>query len=175
MKDGLLRTLVAVFCLACLACHRASAAEITIAKAKRTLLYQGDGLSRRFRIALGSSPVGRKTTQGDRKTPEGVYFIAHRNLRSQFFLSLAISYPNADDARAALRTHRLSRKAFDAIDAAIRRHVLPPQDTALGGDIFIHGRGSQSDWTWGCVALDDRDMAFLFQHARVGDKVVILP
>jgi murein L,D-transpeptidase YafK len=169
-----MRTLAAVFCLVCLAWGQASAAEITVSKAKRTLLYQGDGLSRSFRVALGSVPVGRKTRQGDRKTPEGVYFISHKNPHSQFYLSLAISYPNADDAKVGLDAHVLSKREFDAIHAAIRKHVLPPQNTALGGDIFIHGRGSQSDWTWGCVALDDHDMEFLFQHVRVGDKVTIV-
>jgi murein L,D-transpeptidase YafK len=174
MKTGYVRIFTLAFCLACLTLAQASAAEITISKAKRSLVYQGDGISRSFRIALGSSPVGRKTMQGDRKTPEGVYFVAHKNPHSQFYLSLAISYPNADDAKAGMDAHRLSKKELDAITAAARRHVLPPQNTALGGDIFIHGRGSQSDWTWGCVALDDHDMEFLFQHVRVGDKVTIL-
>ncbi|WP_216844729.1 L,D-transpeptidase family protein [Rhodanobacter sp. L36] len=163
-----------IFGLACLTIANAHAGEITVYKAKRMLVYQGDGVSRSFRIGLGSSPVGPKRVQGDRKTPEGVYFIAHKNPHSQFYLSLAISYPDRPDVLAAQQAHRLSKKEYDAIDTAIRRHVLPPQNTALGGDIFIHGRGSSSDWTWGCVALDDRDMTFLFEHVQVGDKVTIV-
>jgi murein L,D-transpeptidase YafK len=162
-----------IFGLTWLTIANAYAGEITVFKSKRTLVYQGDGVSRSFHVGLGLSPVGPKNVQGDRKTPEGVYFIAHKNPHSQFYLSLAISYPNRADALAARQAHRLSKQEYDAIDSAIRRHVLPPQNTALGGDIFIHGRGSRTDWTWGCVALDDRDVAFLFEHARVGDKVTI--
>ncbi|HEY0199379.1 MAG TPA: L,D-transpeptidase family protein [Rhodanobacter sp.] len=94
---------------------QASATEITISKAKRSLLYRGDGISRSFRIALGSSPVGRKTRQGDRKTPEGDLSITHKNPHSQFHFSPAISYPNADDAKAGLDAYALSKREFDAI------------------------------------------------------------
>src|SRR5882757_9917600 len=80
----------------------ATGAELIVSKAKRSLEYQDDGALRQFPIGLGSSPVGAKTRQGDRRTPEGVYFITHKNSKSQFYLSLGISYPNLDDARAGL-------------------------------------------------------------------------
>jgi L,D-peptidoglycan transpeptidase YkuD (ErfK/YbiS/YcfS/YnhG family) len=57
--------------------------------------------------------------------------------------------------------------------SAIRRQARPPQNTRLGGDIFIHGNGSQGDWTWGCVALDDPDMKELFDAVPLKAKVVI--
>ena len=37
----------------------------------------------------------------------------------------------------------------------------------------IHGNGSQKDWTWGCVALDDKDMKELFDAVPVGTKIII--
>jgi murein L,D-transpeptidase YafK len=112
--------------------------------------------------------------QGDRKTPEGSYYITHKNAKSQFYLSLGISYPNLDDARAGLRAGLISKSEFARIETANKHKKLPPQGTRLGGDIFIHGGGAQLDWTWGCIALNNQDMDFLFTHVAVGDKVTIL-
>jgi lipoprotein-anchoring transpeptidase ErfK/SrfK len=39
--------------------------------------------------------------------------------------------------------------------------------------LFIHGNGSQSDWTWGCVALDDKDIRELFDAVPIGTPVTI--
>jgi WD40 repeat protein len=52
---------------------------------------------------------------------------------------------------------------------------IPPQDTALGGEIFIHGGGTGSDWTLGCIALADARIDWLFAAAGPGTVVVIAP
>lgn len=152
----------------------ADAAEITIWKAARSLELRADGIQRQYPIGLGSAPVGPKSRQGDRKTPEGVYYVTHKNAKSQFYLSVGISYPNLADAKSGLHSGLISRREYDEIEAANLASLQPPQNTRLGGNIFIHGRGSATDWTWGCVALDDADMKFLFEHVHVGDKVTIL-
>ena len=169
-----MRALIIVSILFLLPAADTMGAEIVVSKAKRTLEYRQDGSSREFPIGLGTAPVGRKAQQGDRKTPEGVYFITHKNSRSQFYLSLGISYPNPDDAKAGLQSGLISQAQYTAIEEASNKRRLPPQNTRLGGDIFIHGRGAQSDWTWGCIALNDEDMKFLFENVRVGDSVTIL-
>jgi lipoprotein-anchoring transpeptidase ErfK/SrfK len=58
---------------------------------------------------------------------------------------------------------------------ALKTKKTPPQNTALGGDIYIHGNGAGSDWTWGCVALENEDIRELFDATRVGTPVVIEP
>jgi hypothetical protein len=50
----------------------------------------------------------------------------------------------------------ISQKDRDEIIAAIDAKKMPPQKTKLGGEIYIHGGGTDSDWTWGCVALKKR-------------------
>jgi hypothetical protein len=35
----------------------------------------------------------------------------------------------------------LTSRQHDAIVRAIKRKSIPPQNTALGGDIYIHGNG----------------------------------
>ena len=69
----------------------------------------------------------------------------------------------------------ITRAQYDAIVRAIKRKATPPQNTRLGGDIYIHGNGSSSDWTWGCVALENEDIRELFEALTVGTKVTIKP
>lgn len=151
------------------------AAQITVFKSKRLLEYKADGVTRTYKIGLGGSPVGHKLRQGDRKTPEGSYVITHKNPQSQYYLSLGISYPNLNDAARARQSGVISTAQYAAIDAAIRQGRAPSQHTPLGGDVFIHGKGAGSDWTLGCVALDDKQMRELYDLVRPGDKVSILP
>ena len=137
------------------------------------MLYSNNKLVRVYRVGLGTDPVNDKTKEGDRRTPEGEFYIFTKNERSQFYLSLGVSYPNAEDAERGLRDGLITRVQRDQIVDAIRRKVAPPQKTRLGGEIFIHGNGSGSDWTWGCVALDNPNIRELFDAVPVKTPVVI--
>jgi len=99
-------------------------------------------------VGLGLNPVDDKKRQGDRATPEGEFYIFTKNNKSTYYLSLGISYPNVEDAERGLRDGLISRAQHDAIVKAIRSKTAPPQNTELGGDIYIHGNGASSDWTW---------------------------
>lgn len=150
--------------------------RIEVFKAERELrVYFGDELRKSYRIGLGGNPLPPKRRQGDRATPEGRYFISHKNPRSQFYLSLGVGYPNAEDAERGLRDQRITQAQRDRIVAAVAAHRPPPSNTALGGDIFVHGNGSASDWTWGCIALDDADMKELYDSIDVGTPITIHP
>jgi murein L,D-transpeptidase YafK len=149
---------------------------IVVMKSKRLLeLYSGTAVVRTYRIGLGLNPVDDKERQGDRRTPEGDFYVFTRNSKSAFYLSLGLSYPNVEDAERGLRQKLISRVQHDAIVKAIKRKATPPQNTALGGDIYIHGNGASSDWTWGCVALENEDIKELFEAVRVGTPVTIKP
>lgn len=150
--------------------------RIVVLKSKRKLeLYSDGAIVRVYKIGLGLNPIDDKQRQGDRATPEGDFYIFTKNDRSAFYLSLGISYPNIEDAERGLRDRLINRAQHDAIVRAIRRKTTPPQNTRLGGDIYIHGNGAGSDWTWGCVALENDDMRELFTVATVGMPVTIKP
>lgn len=150
--------------------------RIVVSKRERQLkLYADDRLVRTYKIGLGLNPVPDKQRQGDRATPEGEFYVFTKNDKSAFYLSLGISYPNAEDAERGLREHSISRRQYDAIVSAIKRKARPLQNTALGGDIYIHGNGASSDWTWGCVALENEDIRELFGAVPVGTPVTIRP
>ena len=148
--------------------------RILVIKSKRLLqLYSNGSSVRTYRVALGLSPVENKIRAGDRRTPEGEFYICLKNSRSQFYLSLGLSYPNREHAERGLRDGLITRSQYNQIVSALNRRRLPPQNTRLGGQIFIHGNGSARDWTWGCVALDDKDIRELFDAVPVGTPVTI--
>jgi murein L,D-transpeptidase YafK len=151
-------------------------AKIVVLKSLRTLqLFSQGRLVRVYKIGLGSTPVGPKRRQGDRRTPEGRYRICLKNPRSQYYLSLQVSYPNRADADRGLAAGLLSPEEHRRITDAERRGVPPPANTQLGGDVFLHGGGSGSDWTWGCMALNNPEMKEIFALVPVGTPVEILP
>ena len=132
-------------------------------------------LHKTYTIALGFNPVGHKQQQGDGRTPEGDYYLTHKNPQSKFHLSLGVSYPNAQDAAVGLKKKLIIQAEYDAIVSALRAQGKPPQNTHLGGDIFIHGSGKNGDWTWGCVALDDGEIKELFDLLPLKTPIRIEP
>jgi murein L,D-transpeptidase YafK len=120
--------------------------RIVVHKAERRLdLMRGYSVLRSYKVALGLNPVGQKERAGDFRTPEGTYYLSRRNSRSDFFLSIQVSYPNDADLRRAHHKH---------------------WDT--GGSIMIHGLPNSlkhppqyyenNDWTDGCIAVTNADM-----------------
>ena len=137
--------------------------KVLIEKQERrlTLLSMGEVI-KTYKVALGGNPVGTKERQGDNKTPEGIYIIDSRNTKSDFYLSLHISYPNEKDR---MRARELG--------------VSP------GGDIMIHGikngfswvgaSHSNTDWTNGCIAVTNEEMEEIFNLVPNGTIVEIRP
>ena len=152
------------------------APAIIVYKSKRQLdLYADGAVVRTYRVGLGFNPVDDKQREGDGCTPEGDFYIFTKNEKSAYYLSLGLSYPNTEDAERGLRGRLVSKSQYDEIVKAIQRRKMPPQYTPLGGLIYIHGNGAQSDWTWGCVALENRDIRELFDSVSVGTPVTIKP
>lgn len=150
--------------------------RLVVKKAQRALeVFDGDKLIKTYTIALGFAPAGDKQREGDGKTPEGEFYVFTKNAQSKFYLSLGLSYPNAEDARRGLTDKIITQSEHDAIMKAVREKKSPPQNTALGGDIYIHGGGTAEDWTWGCVALDKENIKELFDAIPVGTRVKIEP
>ena len=150
--------------------------RIVVYKAQRKLeLYSEKELVRTYTVGLGFNPVGDKNQEGDGATPEGAFYVFVKNSRSAYYLSLGVSYPNVEDAERGLRDNLISRGEYNAIVEAIKKKAAPPQNTKLGGLIYIHGSGASKDWTLGCVALENHDIKELFEAVTVGTPVTILP
>ena len=64
--------------------------DIIIIKKSERMLYavKDDKVLKKYVIALGRNPIGHKKKEGDKKTPEGYYFVDGKNAKSNFYLSL---------------------------------------------------------------------------------------
>jgi murein L,D-transpeptidase YafK len=150
--------------------------RIVINKGQRSLLLYSKGETvRTCRIALGFSPTGHKEREGDGRTPEGDYYICCKNPESKYYLSLGLSYPNEKDAKAGLESGAITQAQHDEIVSAIRGKRIPPWNTPLGGEIFIHGHGAKGQWTHGCIALENEDVRELYEALPIGTPVEIRP
>ncbi len=129
---------------------------VVVNKGPRTMhLLHNEEILASHRINLGFEPIGHKQFEGDGRTPEGLYFIDRRNPRSDFHLSLGISYPNSEDVAFAQAAGK-----------------------SPGGDIFIHGQKNPKkpdspDWTWGCIAVTNKEMEDVYMMVRTGTPIQI--
>ena len=129
---------------------------------RRLLLMRGGNVVRSYHVALGLSPVGQKERSGDFRTPEGTYRLERRNARSDYFLSIKVSYPNEADLKRAHARH---------------------WDT--GGSIMVHGLPNylkhepefylNHDWTDGCIAVSNADMTEIWMLTPDDVAIDILP
>jgi len=138
--------------------------KLVVEKSARQLQVFSQGrLIKTYPISLGHNPVGKKERQGDGKTPEGLYAIDFRKDRSSCcYRSFHISYPSGED-----RAHAASL----GVDP--------------GGSVMVHGLGYPFfwagrlhrwyDWTDGCVAVTNQEMAQLWRIVPVGTPIELRP
>ena len=150
--------------------------KLVIEKAKHELsLLCDDKVWFRCDCGLGQVPTGHKDREGDFRTPEGQYYVCTRNEKSKYYLFLGLSYPGPDDAERGLQLGLINQDEHDQIKEAAVARKRPPWNTELGGMVGIHGSGNALDWTRGCIALDDNDMATIWQFCSLGTPVTIKP
>ena len=137
--------------------------KILVIKSARRLELISDGkVIRSYRISLGKQPKGPKLQEGDKRTPEGLYWVDWRKRSDKFNLAMHINYPNISDAAKA------------------RREGVNP-----GSMIMIHGTPDSEDnpeelfhtldWTDGCIAMKNYEMREVWNLVKDGTMVEIRP
>jgi len=150
--------------------------KIVVKKSQRLLqLWHGDIMILKCPAGLGFSPIGDKTKEGDGATPEGEYFLCGKNDKSRYYKSFLISYPNSKDAKKGLENGLIDLAACNEIVSCVQNKKRPPMVTALGGEICIHGHGAKSDWTVGCIAVENEAMDNLWELCPYGTHIIIEP
>jgi murein L,D-transpeptidase YafK len=146
---------------------------IVVDKTSRTLvLYSYGEPVKAYSVVLGLNP-GRKLFEGDRRTPSGLYTITDKRHHSKYDRFMGVSYPNSQDQA----NYRAARS---------RGHIPPPNlqrrssaVAGLGGLIGIHGSNKEElnrlgiNWTYGCIALYNRDVEELYDIVPEGTLVLI--
>jgi murein L,D-transpeptidase YafK len=137
--------------------------RVLVRKSERRLyLMRGNDVLRAYKISLGLNPGGHKERSGDFRTPEGSYRLTRRNPRSDFFLSIQVSYPNEQDMRNARRNGWQP-------GGSIMIHGLP-NDPRHGPDYY-----ATQDWTDGCIAVSNADMVEIWMMTSDNVPIVIQP
>jgi murein L,D-transpeptidase YafK len=137
--------------------------RLVVYKSERQLLAYSDGkLIKTYTISLGKNPDGDKEFEGDERTPEGNYTINAKNPNSGYHKNLGISYPDKNDVIQA----KLKGKPTGG---DIKIHGLP------NGQGYIGKFQRWSDWTWGCIALTNKEIDELYRSVEIGTPIEILP
>jgi len=144
-------------------------------------LYSGNILLKSYHAEFGDGGMGDKQVAGDHKTPEGEFYICQKSVLSPADKYLGsrwmrLSYPNAEDARRGLQQGLINRQIYQEIIRALNNMEIPPQRTALGGGVGIHGGDVEEftdNWTWGCIGLTNKDVEEIYKYVEVGTKVII--
>ena len=124
------------------------------------LLIDRGRVQKRYSADLGRKWFQRKSRAQDASTPEGEYGITRMIPRGKYGHALLINYPNTED-----------KARFQSL----KREGILPASARIGGNIEIHGKGGkESDWTDGCISLNDDDMLELYRFAYTGMPVTIV-
>lgn len=128
---------------------------------KMYILSKGETV-KEYSISLGANPKGHKEQEGDKRTPEGKYFLDYKKSDSSFYKAIHISYPNKKDKLRAKE-----------------KGVSP------GGLIMIHGQkngmgdlwwlSKNFNWTNGCIAVSNSEMDEIWKLVNVGTPIEIQP
>jgi len=173
--------------LASLLASMAGDVKLVIWKSHYTVtLYKGGVPVKTYRAVFGQGHGdGDKQMQGDKRTPEGEFYICTMSNSKRFYKFMGLSYPNLRHAEYGLQTNVISPGEYMKIKKAIEDRQTPPWETRLGGAVGIHGRtldGGTStqrsvrvNWTDGCVALNNSDVDEIFSAVSLGTPVTILP
>ena len=146
------------------------------------VMEEGTELKEFSDAAFGRGGVGKKHKRGDNITPQGVYTIGWINSKSTFRNFFGLTYPSVQDAENGLKQQLINENEFQSIVKAHLEKKIPPQHTALGGLVGIHGLGapirrqlkhSLINWTEGCIALTNQQIDELAAYIKPGMFVVI--
>ena len=144
---------------------------IVVTKHSRRLeLYSRGSLIQAFPIVLGANPSGAKRYEGDMRTPEGLYRVASKRTHGRWRYFIALDYPTESD-----------RSSYEANVVAGTIPRIGGRLPGLGGNLGIHGndhpvaQAAGKDWTKGCVAMANEDVAVIYRVVEVGTPVVVLP
>ena len=147
------------------------------------------------RMALSGHAVGHKLRYPDARTPEGEYNICGAIAQSEYTFFLEVSYPAQRDVDAAVAEQRFPKEKMERVLRSQHPGSCPDFYSALGGAIGIHGAPTamaadlasaeakdpdlvnvtRTDWTLGCLGVENRHIRFLAKEVKVGTPILIVP
>ncbi|MBS1586262.1 MAG: L,D-transpeptidase family protein [Bacteroidetes bacterium] len=119
-----------------------------------------------YPVVFGNDDLGDKMCNGDRKTPEGIFYIQGKKAHAKWDKYLALSYPSEESIE------KFNERKAEGLIAA---------NANIGGGIGLHGTWAndnvavdrKDNWTSGCVSTKNCYIDELYCHIPVGTKVII--
>jgi hypothetical protein len=131
-------------------------------------------------FAIGINGAVNLRTRGSAMTPKGEFRVERINPNSQYATFIAINYPNPRVADQALAERLITAEEAERIRRHYQQYRLSYPNTALGGNIGIHGLGNRDpflnqrvDWTEGCLAVENEQVRLLSSLVGVNTPVLI--
>ena len=131
-------------------------------------------------ISIGRFGARQGKTQGDGMTPLGSYRVTGIRKSKRFHYFISLDYPSLDDAKQGIKSGTITPQQAARIRSAHAKGDQPPQDTALGGYIGLHGIGIGDpkihqlyNWTNGCIAVTDAQINRLLPLIERGTRTTI--
>jgi murein L,D-transpeptidase YafK len=129
-------------------------------------VYDQKGWYATYPVVFGNSTLADKKMEGDRCTPEGTFKIVSKRPHEKWHRFMGLNYPTQESLQKFKE-----RKERGEI----------PKNASPGGGIGIHGTWPHDEfmidryknWTNGCVALKNEDMAEVYGFITVGTEVTI--
>jgi murein L,D-transpeptidase YafK len=130
-------------------------------------VYQYGHLTKTYPAVFGRNP-GKKSHEGDQRTPSGLYMIIDKGEHSRWKRFLRLDYPNANDTVQYWKN--------------LEEGKVPKRTDGYpgpGGAIGIHGTDNEAfnrakiNWTLGCISLFNKDVQELANFVTVGTLVYI--
>ncbi|MBN1439720.1 MAG: L,D-transpeptidase [Anaerolineales bacterium] len=151
--------------------------RIEVDKSERRLaVFEGGREIAVYRAAISEHGMAQRTTWEDELTPEGIFLIASMQYESRYGPRQMLLETTAqsltdyeaqygEEGRDRVEVWSKSHGPLDTIWETYDFNQMNPEHP-MWNDILIHGGGSATDWTWGCIALDDADVIELFDLLR---------
>ena len=142
--------------------------SILVEKSKyRLTVYSDKQPIKSYPVVFGTNPTGDKLKAGDSRTPEGIFKIKDVYPHESWSKFLWLDYPTKQ---------------------SWRKHIKAKQDgtigwgESVGSEVGIHGIPANSDnliknrsnWTLGCVSLENKDVDELYRFVQKGTTVEII-
>ena len=142
--------------------------SILVEKSKyRLTVYSDKKPIKSYPVVFGGNPTGDKLKAGDSRTPEGIFSIKDMYPHETWSKFLWLDYPTKQSWRKHIKA-----KQNGTIDWG----------DSVGSEVGIHGVPANSDniiknksnWTLGCVSLENKDVDELYRFVQKGTEVEII-
>lgn len=142
--------------------------SILVEKSKyRLTVYSDKQPIKSYPVVFGGNPTGDKLKAGDSRTPEGIFRIKDLYPHESWSKFLWLDYPTKQSWRKHIKAKQNGTIGWGE---------------SVGSEVGIHGVPANSEntiknksnWTLGCVSLENKDVDELYRFVQKGTAVEIV-